>query len=273
MAPPVVAPRHLDELSRFRDAALHPPRSAAFNESNVSDKPAFIRNRRPLSEREIKRIDRWFSHRLASLLAVDEGIEQIVDTLERTGELDNTYILFTADNGWLEGEHRLAFQKTHLYEESGRIPMIVAGPNVARGATVQEPTSNVDWAATILDLADAEQDPGFELDGMSLVPYLTEPGRRLGRVVFHETVVDPGGAEAVAARLGRWKLIEHSSGEIELYDLRRDPDETRSLHAEPSMTPVVGRLSTLLERFRTCHGQTGENPCLLTGETPPSPDR
>jgi arylsulfatase A-like enzyme len=274
MAPPVVAPRHLDELSRFREAALHPPRSPAFDEADVSDKPAFVRNRRPLTEGEIERIDRWFSYRLASLLAVDEGVQQIVETLRSTGELKSTYILFTADNGWLEGEHRLAFQKSQLYEESSRIPMIVFGPQVARGARVREATSNVDWAATVLDLAGAEPDAGFELDGMSLAPYLNKPRRRLDRVVFHETVTDVNtGAEAVAARLGRWKLIEHGTGELELYNLRRDRAETRSLHAKPSMRPVIKRLSGLLERFRTCHGQTGENPCLVTGEQPPSPDR
>jgi len=268
--PPVPAPRHMDELERFLGAGMEVLRSASFNEPDVSDKPAFVRSQPPLNEQEIARLDQHYAFRLASLLSVDEGIEEIVDALKRTGEYENTYFIFTSDNGWLQGEHRLLTTKVHAYEESTRIPLIISGPGVSEGSHAGEANSNVDWAATILDLAGARPDPGFELDGMSLLPYLSNPERRLGRVVFHETTDDENGY--VAARAGRWKYIEYNTGERELYDLRSDPNELASRHDDPRVRPVIDRLSALLARFRTCHGQSGENPCLVTGVRDPAVD-
>ena len=267
--PPVPAPRHRDELDRFLEADLAAPRHPSFNEADVSDKPSFVRTMQPLNEAEIARIDRHYAFRLASLLAVDEGIKEIVDALKRTGQYENTYIIFTSDNGWLQGEHRLPVGKVHVYEESTRLPLLISGPGVRRDSTVGEANSNVDWAATILDLANAEPDPRFELDGMSLAPYLWNPQKRFDRVVFHETSDDDSGY--VAARSGRWKYVEYNTGERELYDLRSDPHEVTSRHDASGLRSVVSRLSALLERFRTCHGQTGENPCLVTGVRPLRP--
>jgi arylsulfatase A-like enzyme len=263
--PPVPAPRHLDELERFRKAGLKAVRTPAFNEEDVSDKPKAVRDLPRLTEREIARIDRWYHRRLASLLSIDEGVKAIVDTLRRTGELDNTYFLFTADNGWLEGQHRLAFQKQHPYEESSRLPMLVSGPRVARAATVQEPTSNVDVAATVVGLAGAAPTAGFDLDGVDLSPYLRSPGRRVGRAVFQETTDGPGGYAGV--RTERWRYVEHGTGERELYDLREDPAELRSRHDDPSLREVRERLARLVADFRTCRGAS----CVRTDPRPSPP--
>jgi N-acetylglucosamine-6-sulfatase len=266
--PPNPAPRHMDELQRFLEAGLKVPRSPAFNEADVSDKPAFVRRQSPLNETEIARLDRDYAYRLASLLAVDEGIKEVVDALKQADEYDNTYFLFTSDNGWLQGEHRLRTAKVHHYEESTRIPLIISGPGVRRGATQSEATSNVDWAPTILDLAGARPGPGFQLDGMSLTPYLKNPQGHVDRVVFHETFKDKNGY--VAARAGRWKYVEYNNGERELYDLSTDPSELTSRHLDPTLVPVMTQLSGLLGRFRTCSGQTGPNPCLVVGVGPPA---
>ena len=259
-APPVPAPRHMDELQRFRDAGVRPRRTAAFNEADVSDKPAAVRERPQLSEAEVARIDRWYHRRLASLLSIDEGVKAIVDTLRDEGELGNTYFLFTADNGWLEGAHRLAFQKQHAYEESSRLPMLVSGPAVARSATVLDPTSNTDLAATVLGLAGAAPTPGFALDGLDLSPYLRTPRKARGRAVFQETAAGPAGYTGV--RTAGWRYVEHNSGETELYDLRRDPAETDSRHGDPRLRRVRERLARLVEDFRTCVGHG----CVRTGE-------
>lgn len=251
-SPPVPAPRHLDELRRFREAGLRAVRTPAFNEEDVSDKPAFVRGQAPLSDADVARIDRWYHRRLASLLSIDEGVREIVETLRRRGELENTYFLFTSDNGWLEGSHRLAYQKQHAYEESSRLPMIVAGPDLATGATVQEPSSNVDVAATVLGLAGAGPNAGFELDGVDLSTYLRAPSRRTGRAVFQETAEGPGGYAGV--RTERWRFVEYNTGERELYDLREDPYELRSRHDDPALRDVRERLARLVEDFRTCRG-------------------
>ena len=262
-APPVPAPRHMDELAEFMNAEVHPPRTAAFNEADVSDKPAFVRNRRPLNDSEIARIDHWYQRRLATLLAVDEGIEAMVEELRRAGELENTYFIFTSDNGWLQGEHRLAFQKQHAYQESAGLPLVVAGPRVKHG-TVQEPTSNVDVAATILGLSGARPNDGFEIDGMSLAPYLRNPNRHVGRAIFQESTTGADGY--VGVRTKRWRYVEYNGGERELYDLRNDPAETTNLGDDPALANVRQRLAELVERFRTCRGQDGAESCVRTGQ-------
>ena len=204
MVAPPPARRHMDELAAMTDADVSLPRGPAYNEEDVSDKPAFVRNTAPLTQAQGERLDRWYRARLASLLAVDEGLRAIREALDAAGELGRTIFVFTSDNGWMQGEHRLAYTKLHVYQESTVVPLVIAGPGIRAGGQVAEATSNIDIAATILDLAGAQPRSGYELDGMSLVPYLVEPDVPRDRVVFHETSADQAGY--LAARLGPWKL-------------------------------------------------------------------
>src|SRR5207253_4494905 len=96
------------------------PTPPSFNEADVSDKPTSIRNRPLLTQARINAIRENYQQRLESLLAVDEGVAQIVQALQSTGALDNTYIVYTSDNGFLHGEHRVATGKVLLYEPSIR---------------------------------------------------------------------------------------------------------------------------------------------------------
>ncbi len=254
--PPLPAARH---KGLFADARA--PRSPAFDEADVSDKPGFVRARPQFTSDYIEQIDRWYRDRLRSLQAVDEGVARIVATLERTGELDNTYIFFTSDNGWQQGDHRLALVKAVVYEASTRIPLVVRGPNAPKGSVVRDWTSNVDVHATILGLARAGRpDATFPMDGMSLERYLSEPQTMLGRAVFHE-VYEGTRSPYTAVRAGRWKYVEHDTGERELYDLVADPYELRSLHARSETARVRAELAPLLENFRICRGRS----CVVTG--------
>jgi arylsulfatase A-like enzyme len=251
--PPVPAKRH---LGMFTD--VQAPRPPSFNEADVSDKPQFVQDTPLLTASQIDQIDRWYRKRLASLQAVDEGVAKIVQTLADTGELNNTYIVFTADNGWLQGEHRLALQKTHAYTESSTVPLVIAGPGVKAGGKVTDNTEHLDLTATILDLAGAKAE-GHPLDGMSLVPYLSKPRLNLGRAAFQESSPDDAGY--VSVRAGRWKYVEYNNGDRELYDLVADPYQLQSLHEDPSKAELIARLSALLEGFRTCKGSS----CVVTG--------
>src|SRR5439155_24541808 len=112
---PVPAPRH---AGRFNNEPLPTPPS--FNEQDVSDKPAAIRKLPLLTPQAITEITQYHRLRLESLLAVDEGVAKIIDGLSRAGELNNTFVIFASDNGFLEGEHRLNDQKLALYEPSIR---------------------------------------------------------------------------------------------------------------------------------------------------------
>ncbi len=165
--PYTAAPRH-EHL--FPDATA--PRSPNFDEEDVSDKPAHIRKLPPLSDDEIERIDDEYRRRLRALMGVDELIESVVDTLESTGQLDNTYIFYTSDNGFHLGCHRQVAGKTAPYDEDTRVTMIVRGPGVPKGVTLDHLTGNIDAGPTWAALAGV-QAPDF-VDGRSLTPLMRD---------------------------------------------------------------------------------------------------
>ncbi|MBN1146450.1 MAG: sulfatase [Anaerolineales bacterium] len=163
--PNTPAPRH---ASLFADAIA--PRTPSFNEDDVSDKPSSIRERSQLSDAQIARIDQDWRMRLQSLQAVDEMIEAILDTLQASGQLENTYIFFTSDNGYHFGNHRQVLGKTSPYEEAIRVTMIVRGPGIPAGVAREHLTANIDLAPTWAEIAGAAL-PDF-VDGRSLMPLL-----------------------------------------------------------------------------------------------------
>ncbi|MBI3741214.1 MAG: sulfatase [Chloroflexi bacterium] len=162
-SPSTPAPRH-EKLF----ANVQAPRVPSFNETDVSDKPGYIRDLPLLTTKEQSRIDDAYRKRLQSIQAVDDAIETLVAALKTNGQLDNTYIFFGSDNGFHLGQHRLAEGKQAPYEEDIRVPMSVRGPGVPIGKTVDALTGNVDYAETWAQLAGATL-PDF-VDGRSLVP-------------------------------------------------------------------------------------------------------
>ena len=133
--PAASAPRH-DGLYAFARA----PRASSFDEADVSDKPQYVRNRQAFTTEQERMIDATYRQRLRSLRSVDDMVGAIVRTLEGTGQLDNTYIFFTSDNGYMQGEHRLPGGKDVPYEESIRVSLIVRGPGVPAGRTIDQLT-------------------------------------------------------------------------------------------------------------------------------------
>lgn len=241
---PRPAPRH---RGTFADATL--PRPASFNELDVSDKPAHIRALPLLDATAIAGITKTYRSRLESLLAVDEAVKSIVDALAARGELSRTLFVFTSDNGWLQGEHRIPSGKIHPYEESIRVPLILRGPGVPAGATSSVLAGNIDLAATVL--AAAQATPGITIDGRSL---LTPPNRS---ALLVETGPRSGGARWYAAiRTARFVYVEHSTGERELYDLSVDPSQLRSRHADSAYAQIRAALADELHRLQACAGQT-----------------
>jgi N-acetylglucosamine-6-sulfatase len=248
------APRH---ASAFGAEPL--PQTPDFNEEDVSDKPAKIRNLPLLSQDQISDIQRKYRCELGSLLSVDEGVEQVVNALSASGELDDTLIVYTSDNGYFHGEHRLPGSKRRLYEESIRVPLEMRGPGVPSGATVDDPTINADLAPTIADAADAT--PGLTMDGRSLIPLAQQPGIERGRELLIE---EPGNFSAI--RTERYMFARHWTGEEELYDLQSDPFELVSLHDDPAFAPVKTRLDQQLKQLKACAGAG----CLLHFPPPSS---
>lgn len=164
-APYTPAPRHANLFP-----GVQAPRTPNYNEADVSDKPLYIRDRSLMTKNQMTKIDEDYRKRLQALQAVDEGIESIVNTLQAAGQLDNTYIFFTSDNGYHLGNHRQLTGKIAPYQEELRVSMIVRGPGVPAGKTLEHLTGNVDLAPTFADLAGAQAAPF--VDGRSLVPLM-----------------------------------------------------------------------------------------------------
>ena len=247
LATPAVPPRY---ANRFASLAL--PRPPSFNEGDVSDKPLTIQARPPIGVVRALRIQEAYQQRLETLLAVDDAVESIVRTLKAAGELDDTLILFTSDNGFFHGEHRVANGKVLVYEPSIRVPLLMRGPGVPRGAKARQLVTNADLAPTILDAADAT--PGRVQDGRSLLKLVADPGVEWGRELLLEAGTPTQGLTLHGLRNYRWKYVEYSTGEVELYDLERDPYELRSLHAAPGLARLRAGLATRLHALETCAG-------------------
>ena len=245
---PAVAPRHANAFS-----TVGLPQPASFNEADMSDKPALMQRRPVLTPARVAAIQENYQQRLESLLAVDEAVASIVGGLETAGELDDTLILFTSDNGFFHGEHRVRQGKLLVYEPSIRLPLLMRGPGVPENESQSQLVTNADLAPTILDAADAR--PGRAQDGRSLLDLVEDPGVQWGRELLLEGGTNSG-LTYTALRNYRWKWVEHGNGERELYDLERDPDELANLAADPALAPLRDAMSARLAALRACAGKS-----------------
>jgi arylsulfatase A-like enzyme len=147
---PVPAPRH---KGRFAGEVL--PATPAFNEADMGDKPASMRTRRLLTATQVSEITEVYRQRLESLLAVDEAVQRIIETLQSDGLLANALVIFTSDNGFFQGEHRVDFGKILPYEPSVKGPLLIRGPGIAAGRRTSALVANIDLAPTIVEAAGA----------------------------------------------------------------------------------------------------------------------
>jgi N-acetylglucosamine-6-sulfatase len=263
-SPSVAAPRH---VGMFADAKL--PRSAAFNEADVSDKPAFIRAIPPLDEAQIARLEDEYQRRLASLQAIDDMVETIVRALAAEGVLDHTYVMYSSDNGFHLGEHRLPAGKDFPYEEDIRVPMVVRGPGVRAGETIGAMVLNNDLAPTLAEIAGVE--PPSRVDGRSFLPLLEDPDQDWRRSFLIERRQFEAQYVGLAKRLGmaegeiaqaarydalrttEWTYVEYGTGERELYHLASDPHQLENV-VETTDPALVAALSARLADLQTCTG-------------------
>jgi arylsulfatase A-like enzyme len=180
---------------------------------------------------------------------VDEGVEQVVDALDDNGELDDTVIAYTSDNGFLHGEHRIPRGKLRVYEESIRSPLEIRGPGIPQGVSVTDLTTNADLAPTILDVADEEA--GLTMDGRSLLPLANRPRIARGRELLIELKIE---RTFSAIRTERYLYAEYGAGAKELYDLNKDPFQLTSRHADPAYASVRSQLAAHLHQLQNCAG-------------------
>ena len=283
------APRHEDTLA---DVSML--RTPSFDEEDVSDKPAWIRDNPPLSPEQMALAEDLYRKRLQSMLAVDEMIGSLVSALKESGELDDTYIFFTSDNGYHLGIHRLSVGKWTAYEEDIRVPLIVRGPGVPEGRKLEHLVLNNDLAPTFADLAGVES-PSF-VDGRSLGPLLTDgapPPEDWRQAFLMEAMAEAAGTPSLAdentprlltgdpwpyedqprasplqeppfkdagppvlqpIRTEDRLYVEYENGESELYDLREDPYQLHNLYRETGLEDLW-RLEEGLEALRGCEAE------------------
>jgi N-acetylglucosamine-6-sulfatase len=245
---PLAAPRHRGAFTAKRF-----PVKPSFNEANMEDKPAHLKRRPKLNKRGVDDVIETYRARQASLLAVDDLVERLVRTLEESGDIHHTVIVFTSDNGFFLGEHRLPKGKFLPYEEAVRVPLIIRGGSFPAGATATQLVSNVDLAPTILELAQAT--PRRELDGRSLVGLAADPGQGKDRTLLIEGARLNSNSPAYSAvRDDRWLYVEYDKGSRELYDLKTDPYQLRSRHNDRTLTGVRASLAARLSQLRDCSG-------------------
>ena len=253
--PPEPAARHLSAFSG--DQA---PRKPSFNESDLSDKPKALREQaEPLTPEESREIDRTYREMRQSLLSVEDAMEELLKTLAETGELSNTYIFFTSDNGWFRGEHRIPTEKYAPYEESIRVPLFVLGPGVPPGRALREVVGLVDLPPTLLDLAGAPGELIAESDGRSLVPLLRSTAT--ADVPWRESILIEhfgGGApfrvrSYTGIRSEKDVYVEYASGEKEYYDLSKDPYQLENT-ASQLPAELLAKLSGRVAALKDCRG-------------------
>jgi arylsulfatase A-like enzyme len=274
------APRH---KGMFNGATA--PRSPAFDERNVRDKPQWVRQTARFSDARISRIDEEYQRRLESLQAVDDMVSSVEQRLQETNALGSTYIFFLSDNGMFLGEHRQPHGKDAPYDPAARIPLIVTGPTVPHGATVNQLALNIDLTPTIAELAGLSP-PDF-VDGRSLVPILDGDSSTWRRMALLEGFgneteslenSEPATPAFRALRSENVLYVEYETGERELYDLRRDPDQLANLAHDAPKTKLRA-LSHELDALSVCGGagcRTVEDerpPALKAARSPKSPHR
>jgi arylsulfatase A-like enzyme len=228
----------------------------SFNEADVTDKPTWLKKGYPLlTTAQIDCITLEHRGRVETMMAVDDLIGTVIAALDTAGETADTLIVFTSDNGYGMGEHRVT-QKQNAFEEAIRVPLYVRVPGSVTPQVAQQLVVNTDLAPTIVELAQATA--GITMDGRSLVPILQDPGFapwRTGFLVEHLPPPGPGQITRYKAlRDVQYMWVEYENGERELYDLATDPDQLTSQHANPAYKAAKTTLRQKLSLLKTCVG-------------------
>jgi arylsulfatase A-like enzyme len=197
----------------------------------------------------------------ASISFMDAQAGVVLDALEKKGLAENTIVVFTSDHGYHLGEHGL-WQKQSLFEESARVPLLIAGPGISQGAVSQAPVGLIDLYPTLADLCGVKAPEN--LQGQSLAPILKDT-KQMGRGWVLSQVVRGGGFKRAGAspaagdegrrifgyslRTPRWRYTEWDEGREgrELYDHEADPQELTNLADKPEHGVTRTELSSQLQ--------------------------
>jgi N-acetylglucosamine-6-sulfatase len=242
--PPLVIPlRHSKAYLEQRA-----PRPPSFDEADVSDKPTYVRQRMPVSKRKAAEYDKQQVKRMQSALTLEDLCTNVIEALERTDQLGDTYLIFTSDNGYHMGVHRLREAKGTPYVESVEVPFVVRGPGIRAGGSFEQLVANIDIAPTALDLAGVKV-PSW-MDGRSLSPFFdgSAPDRWRTALLI-ENMGGPGKIPRPPYSGVRYQeevYVEYADGEKEYYDLKTDPYQLEN-RPEDASQAMKDKLAALKE--------------------------
>lgn len=281
------APARRDER-RFEGLPL--PMSPGWHETDVSDKPAWVRAA-ARHKRKRGRITQMYRCGARALLTVDRGVNQLIKVLRKNDEIDRTVFIFTSDNGLAYGEHQLGPVKAVPYEEVTQVPLIIRAPSRYLGEGFSDDTpdevglasANIDLAPTILELAGTDACVGKKcrrLDGRSLVPLLRSENDAwpADRGIAYEMRAKKGGGRRPckfrAIRVEGAVLIHTTSQSTggprgcqpasawEFYDLEADPYQLENLYKDPTpeQQATIDEIRPRMRALRDCSGIEGREP-------------
>ncbi|MBI3208182.1 MAG: sulfatase-like hydrolase/transferase [Candidatus Solibacter usitatus] len=185
------------------------------------------------------RVQRARSAYYGLITELDELIGTVIAELERTGQLENTVIVYTSDHGEMLGEHGL-WLKNVLLEGAARVPFVIAGPGIPKGKTIDSPVMHADMVATMLELAGARRTA--ELRGHSLLPMMNGRGGDHPGFVYAESHSEGNATGSFLIRKGDWKYIYFAGDEPLLFHLKDDPGELHNLARDKRHAAVLKEL-------------------------------
>ncbi|KAI1347293.1 arylsulfatase [Xylaria sp. FL0043] len=261
---------------------LKAPRTNNWNpdDSYTQQKASWMKGLPLMNASTIAQLDGLYRARTQSLLGVDDIVEDVIAKLEATGLLDNTYVVFTSDNGWHIGQHRVSAGKSLQFKESSNVPFIVRGPGVPANKTSLLPGAHLDLAPTFLDIAGlSPSDASTPRTNRRNVPPKAG-GHEVINVEYwgrgeEETpwgVIPHANNSYKSLRIvrpdgGTYLYSKWCTGEAELYETASDPGELTNLAlnvaANSSTSRLLSRLNGLLLAAKSCAGDTCRNPWTL----------
>jgi uncharacterized sulfatase len=187
----------------------------------------------------------------AAISHLDAQVGKVLDALDRLQLWDRTLVVLWGDHGWHLGEHG-AWQKMSLYEESARVPLLIAAPRLkAAGKTCERPVETLDLYPTLADYAGLK--PPARLAGVTLRPLLEKPSAKWNRPAYTQVRRNAGNGNSFfgrSVRTERWRYTEWDNGRlgVELYDHNRDPEEHQNLASDPDYAKTVAAMKELLRK-------------------------
>lgn len=240
---------------RYADAIIDYPETMANSEENYATQSEWIRERRysihgidhmetgAYDKDPVPDFDAFYKSYCESVYSLDENVGRVIDHLDATKLSESTVVIYMGDNGFALGEHGF-YDKRDAFEESIRVPMLAMGPGIQAGAAVDEMVQNLDIAATVLDLADADPEAKFETSGQSFAPLMAGesiPWRDHVLYEYHWEWNFPATPTLFALRTDRYKYVYYHGvwDKNGLYDLKTDPHERHNLINVPAYQEQV----------------------------------